>query len=200
MGQQLPIFEIDYIDGGAQKTPSCRKCKIPYRPNVQYKNDLEFLEGPVNSQLDQFSAFLDVNKRRSFSIIEIGTSPVQPLARELAMSKYLNDKYSCTLIRINPIKERTKQYEWENEQFQKIESASRRRGDRERLVQRLTEDIALLEARVDKHEYTKATELNSKYDGMLNRSDAGAVEGAPQGMGSRPLDYIDMKNLDIKKR
>ena len=34
MGFQLPIFEIDYIAGGVQKTPQCRKCRIPYRPNV----------------------------------------------------------------------------------------------------------------------------------------------------------------------
>ena len=53
-------------------------------------------------------------------IIEIGTSPVQPIARELAMKKYLNDKYKCTLIRINPIKERTKEYQWEESKFDEI--------------------------------------------------------------------------------
>ena len=50
--------------------------------------------------------FFEINKRRSKVIIEIGASCVQPLARTLAFEKYLEDKYKCTLIRINTFKER----------------------------------------------------------------------------------------------
>jgi hypothetical protein len=67
-----------------------------------------------------FEKFLRDNKRRSFTILEIGAGPVQPLAREMAKLKMLNDKYKATLIRINPLKERNGQYTWEKEQFEKI--------------------------------------------------------------------------------
>jgi hypothetical protein len=43
--------------------------------------------------MHSFSKFLEDNKRRSVTILEIGCSPVQPLARELAMNRFFNDKY-----------------------------------------------------------------------------------------------------------
>ena len=52
---------------------------------------------------------------KNMVILEIGAGPVQPLAREMAKLRFLNDKYKSTLIRINPIKERTAQYDWERE-------------------------------------------------------------------------------------
>ena len=54
------------------------------------------------------------------TILEIGAGPVQPIARELARLRFLNDKYQCTLIRINPVKERSAQYSWERDQYEKI--------------------------------------------------------------------------------
>jgi len=50
----------------------------------------------------------------------------------------LNDKYSTTLVRINPVKERTEQYKWEREQFEKI---SKQHDDKQIRIQRLEEKI-----------------------------------------------------------
>lgn len=100
--------------------PSCRKCSTSLRPNIQLKNDLEFVEDSVNKQLKNFDDFLSENKRRKFVVLEIGAGPVQPLAREIAKMRYLNDKYNTTLIRINPVAERSAQYGWEREQYEKM--------------------------------------------------------------------------------
>ena len=113
-------MEIDKIDGMIQTSPDCTKCGEMLRPNIQLKNDLDFVEAETLTETRSFEQFLSENKRRSFTILEIGAGTAQPLAREIARLKFLNDKYKTTLIRINPIKERTGQYNWEKEQFEKI--------------------------------------------------------------------------------
>ena len=84
------------------------------------RNDLDFLENVLNEEMLRFQNFVRKNKRRSMAIIEIGAGPVQPLAREFGRQKFLNDKYQTSLISFNPIKERTKHFEWERDQFEKI--------------------------------------------------------------------------------
>jgi hypothetical protein len=69
----------------------------------------------MKQELEAFELFIKNNKRKSMTILEIGCGPVQPLARELARTKFLNDKYRVDLISINPLKERSGQYEWEKE-------------------------------------------------------------------------------------
>jgi hypothetical protein len=58
--------------------------------------------------------------RRSVTVIEVGAGPVQPLAREFGEMFLKNDKYRCALIRINPIKERSSQYNDERDKFQNL--------------------------------------------------------------------------------
>lgn len=67
----------------------------------------------MNEELNLFNDFIKKNKRRSMAIIEIGAGPVQPMARELGRTRFLNDKYKGTLISINPIKERLGHYKSE---------------------------------------------------------------------------------------
>jgi hypothetical protein len=54
--------------------------------------------------------------------LEIGASCVQPLARTFAFEKFLEDKYKCTLIRINTFKERQEAYDREEESYEIISS------------------------------------------------------------------------------
>ena len=60
---------------------------------------------------EDMEKWLQKNKRRQTVIIEIGASCAQPIVRDMAMEKWLNDKYRCTLIRINPILERQEIYD-----------------------------------------------------------------------------------------
>lgn len=41
-------FENDMVKGLATNTPGCKKCDGAIRPNIQLKNDLEFVETDVN--------------------------------------------------------------------------------------------------------------------------------------------------------
>ncbi len=66
--------------------------------------------------------FIEKNKRRSFVVLEIGASCVQPIAKTLAFDKFLEDKYKCTLIRINTFKERQEAYDQEEEAYEIISS------------------------------------------------------------------------------
>ena len=54
------------------------------------------------------------------TIIEIGASCVQPLVRAVARERWLNDKYRCTLIRINPLHERQELYQEEEDAYEII--------------------------------------------------------------------------------
>ena len=58
--------------------------------------------------------------RRSVTVLEIGAGPVQPLARSLGETFLKNDKYRCALIRLNPVKERSSQYEDEQKYFREL--------------------------------------------------------------------------------
>lgn len=58
--------------------------------------------------------------KHSVTVLEIGAGPVQPLARELAELFLQNDKYRCCLIRINPVRERRSQYQYERERFEQF--------------------------------------------------------------------------------
>lgn len=105
MMPSAPI-NVDYISGMLEEVPTCSKCGDTIRPNIQLRNDLDFVEEPNNTDIRRFEEFLRNNKRKQFVVLEIGAGPVQPIAREMAKLKLLNDKYKTTLIRINPIKER----------------------------------------------------------------------------------------------
>jgi hypothetical protein len=74
------------------------------------KDDLEFMEDKVKQEFEQFDNFMTKNKRRSFTVLLIGAGPVQPLAMDIAHKIFLNEKYRCTLININPRREFTEQY------------------------------------------------------------------------------------------
>lgn len=76
------------------------------------RNDFDFMETKVDLQNERMNEYFkreDVNKR-SVTVLEIGASPAQPLAREFAELFLKNDKYRCCLVRINPVKERSSQY------------------------------------------------------------------------------------------
>ena len=60
------------------------------------------------------------NSKRSITVLEIGAGPSQPISRSLGENLLKNDKYRCSLIRINPIRERKSLYEWEQEEITKI--------------------------------------------------------------------------------
>ena len=42
------IFEIDHLNGSVNKIPSCNICNENLRPNIQFKDDLDFLEDNYN--------------------------------------------------------------------------------------------------------------------------------------------------------
>lgn len=105
-------FMIDRVKGCAQHVPTCTKCGSSLRPNISLRDDLDWIETKVNTQIDAMNDFFqrDDIKKHSVTILEIGAGPVQPLARAFAEIFLKNDRYRCCLIRINPVKERTSQY------------------------------------------------------------------------------------------
>ena len=54
----------------------------------------------------------------------------------MAITRFLNDKYKTTLIRINPLKERRDHYNWEKEQYLKISSEHQFKQDRKRMLEK----------------------------------------------------------------
>lgn len=90
------------------------------RPNIMLQHDLDFVEDVFQKEYEELEHFMRLNKRRQFTILEIGCSCVQPLARKLAMERWLNDKYKCTLIRINPLHERPELYQEEEDALEAI--------------------------------------------------------------------------------
>lgn len=110
-------FEIDIIAGQVEEVPYCKGCDSVLRPNIQMQHDLEWVERMTQQQADNFAQFIDQNKKRSKTIIEIGAGPSTPISREVAEMFLKNDKYRAALVRINPVRERMSQYEWEKEKF-----------------------------------------------------------------------------------
>lgn len=102
--------------------PECPKCGRVLRPNINMRDDLDWMEDKVSKQHERMYQFLqrpDINKH-SVTILEIGAGPVQPLARSFGETFLKNDKYRCALIRINPVKERLSQYAHEQAQFEDL--------------------------------------------------------------------------------
>lgn len=42
------IFDIDILNGSVDKIPTCSKCEENLRPNIQFKDDIEFVEDNFN--------------------------------------------------------------------------------------------------------------------------------------------------------
>ena len=105
------------------------------------------------------------------TILEIGCGPVQPLARELARTKFLNDKYKVDLISINPIKERSGAYTWEKEQFESIQGQYFTKMAKVRQVEKLRKDMDIL---------TKDRQEQTQIDDLLDRPDLQGIEGTKE--------------------
>ena len=113
---------INYIDGTSEDAPTCVKCKRILRPNVNMRDDLDWIEGDSFKQLNRLEDYFEspeINKR-SITVLEIGAGPAQPIAKKLAETFLKNDKYRCALIRINPVKERFSQFEDEKNYFKEL--------------------------------------------------------------------------------
>ena len=112
--------DIDHIEGRATKIPTCDKCNKPIRTNINFRDDLGFLEGDSAQQMQNLDNYFKSPEiyKRSVTVIEIGAGTAQPLARKLGETFLKNDKYRCALIRINPVKERDSQFQDERKYFQ----------------------------------------------------------------------------------
>ena len=89
MSQHHHLIESDRIQGLTPKIPHCSECKELLRPNIQLKDDLDFLDERYERESKAFENFLQKNKRSHFTILEIGASCVQPLAREVSRDRWL---------------------------------------------------------------------------------------------------------------
>ena len=107
---------------------------------------------------------MTTNKRKKFVILEIGAGPAQPLAREMANMRYLNDKYKCTLIRINPMKERLEHYKWEKEQYEKINLANGMKMMRMDKVDKMVDDVEYQKSTIDTKGQTQVDRLVDRHD------------------------------------
>lgn len=73
---------------------------------------------------------------------------MQPLAREMAKQRFLNDKYKSALIRINPVKERQAQYNWEREQYELIEGQFGHLQMRNKILEKQIEELEYLKSQL----------------------------------------------------
>ena len=99
-------FRLDHDKGEATSVPHCSKCKRPVRPNVNLRNDMDWLETEAQRQNENFEKWFTPRDKRSLTVLEIGAGPVQPLSRSIGESLLKDDKYRTALIRINPVSER----------------------------------------------------------------------------------------------
>ena len=49
--KKIPFLDINLIDGYAQEIPICQTCKSDLRPNIQVKDDLEFVEDHTETEM-----------------------------------------------------------------------------------------------------------------------------------------------------
>ena len=113
------------------------KCGSLLRPNIHLRHDMDWIEDKAISQMKKLDAWVEKNKGRSMTVIEVGAGPVQPLARDFGQQFLLNDKYRCATVRINPIRERLGQYDDERNAFAKFQKEERA----DRRVDYLTEKV-----------------------------------------------------------
>jgi len=111
---------LDHEEGLAKSVPHCPKCGQPVRPNVNLKNDIQWIEDRAQLQDKNFAKWFQPLKFRSLTILEIGCGPSQPIARSIADDLLKSDKYRCALVRINPVRERTSQYQWEKKELAQL--------------------------------------------------------------------------------
>ncbi|CDW72524.1 UNKNOWN [Stylonychia lemnae] len=117
---QYMSFLFDHRVAQARVMPQCQECNKIMRPNINMKHDIDWMEN-FNSEMNKnFVSWLDRNEKRSKTVIEIGAGPAIPLVRSISDAFLNNDKYRCTLIRINPRRERISEYKWEKEQIEKL--------------------------------------------------------------------------------
>lgn len=64
--------------------------------------------------------WFDPRRHRSITVLELGAGPVQPLAREIGEDLLKTDTYRTALVRVNPVRERASQYQWEREEINKL--------------------------------------------------------------------------------
>eukprot|EP00347_Sterkiella_histriomuscorum_P000419 403375937 len=116
------LFTLNHKRGTAIKIPTCPKCGLNIRPNIIMKNDVNVIETKQEKQNQVYQEFIQRNDKRSITVLEIGAGPSNPKVRRAAEQHLFNDKYRCALIRINPIKERMSQYNWEEKEIKKLVS------------------------------------------------------------------------------
>ena len=100
------------IEGVAETIPRCSKTRQIMRTNIGMRDDVDWIEEELTTQLKKLNDYFqspEINKR-SITVIEIGAGSAQPLAKKMAEMFLKNDKYRCALIRINPVAERHSQY------------------------------------------------------------------------------------------
>lgn len=115
-------IEMNMIDGEAETPPACSKCHKIMRPNINMRDDLDWMEGESAKEMKRMQEYFEspAIHKRSITVIEIGAGPAQPLARKLADMFLNNDKYRCAVIRINPVLERLSQYKDEQNYFKDL--------------------------------------------------------------------------------
>ena len=77
------------------------------RPNINLKDDMNWLEQRAERQNEAFNAWFDSKRNRSITVLELGAGPVQPLSREIGEDLLKTDTYRTALVRVNPIRERS---------------------------------------------------------------------------------------------
>ena len=69
-------FRLNHETGSAVTVPLCSSCNKPVRPNVNLRDDLDWLEDRAASQNENFMRWFEPRITRSMTILEIGAGPV----------------------------------------------------------------------------------------------------------------------------
>ena len=128
------------------------------------------------------------------TILEIGASCVQPIARNIGMEKWLNDKYKCTLIRINPLIERQEMYQNEEDGYEAI-------ANQFALNIRLQESKQMLLAQL-KRLYNQKKELKDKIRSAMNiqNNSDGDFDLTDEAILSNSSSFLDSKFDELLSR
>ncbi len=93
-------IEIDYNTMRAKNIPRCIHCGTIARPNILMFGDFSWISSRSDAQSDRFNIFLEKNRGKKMTVLEIGAGTAVPSIRYLG--ERLASGSGVNLIRINP--------------------------------------------------------------------------------------------------